>query len=79
MKCSSRIHWIPIECYSNPALAKRTIEADVWAFATTLFEIFTYGTELKSSDHRQIIPVSFSISAFVCYHLLYLFLVLYFW
>ncbi|KAL1488030.1 hypothetical protein ABEB36_015403 [Hypothenemus hampei] len=47
----SEIHWIPIECYSN--LDKRSTSVDVWAFATTLYEIFTYGTEIPLIDHNQ--------------------------
>ncbi|XP_023023371.1 tyrosine-protein kinase hopscotch isoform X3 [Leptinotarsa decemlineata] len=53
---SSEVHWIPIECYSNLDYAKRSSEADVWSFATTLWEIFMYGEEIKPtdfSDHVQ--------------------------
>lgn len=50
---SSEVHWIPVECYSNLNYAKRSMEADVWAFATTLWEIFMYGQEIKSTDHNQ--------------------------
>ncbi|XP_018575344.1 tyrosine-protein kinase hopscotch [Anoplophora glabripennis] len=42
---SSEIHWIPVECYSNFNFARRSIEADVWAFATTLWEMFTCGDD----------------------------------
>ncbi|CAH1999123.1 unnamed protein product [Acanthoscelides obtectus] len=50
---SSEVHWIPVECYSKLDYAKHSIEADVWAFGTTLWEIFMYGEEIKPSDHGQ--------------------------
>lgn len=37
-----RIHWIPVECLNNFELARLSPMADVWAFATTLWEIFSY-------------------------------------
>lgn len=37
------LHWIPPEYHSNSNNARETIKADVWAFATTLWEIFSYG------------------------------------
>lgn len=49
---------MPVECYSNLEAAKRSTEADVWAFATTLWEIYTFGDELKCEDHVQIMRVS---------------------
>ncbi|KAG5896414.1 hypothetical protein JTB14_022497 [Gonioctena quinquepunctata] len=50
---SSEVHWIPVECYSNLDYAKRSTEADVWSFATTLWEIFMYGEEIQPTDHVQ--------------------------
>ncbi|CAG9764694.1 unnamed protein product [Ceutorhynchus assimilis] len=47
------VHWIPVECYTN--LDKRSTAADVWAMATTLYEIFTYGKEMPEIDHMQTI------------------------
>ncbi|OXU22374.1 hypothetical protein TSAR_007732, partial [Trichomalopsis sarcophagae] len=43
------VHWLPPECYGNPDLARRSIQADVWAIATTLWEIFSRGTILPSN------------------------------
>ncbi|CAK1584643.1 unnamed protein product [Parnassius mnemosyne] len=40
---SQDVHWIPVEFYSDLNLAKRSVVADIWAFATTLWEIFSYG------------------------------------
>ncbi|XP_072942901.1 tyrosine-protein kinase hopscotch [Epargyreus clarus] len=37
------VHWIPVEFYSDMNLAKRSVLGDIWAFATTLWEIFSYG------------------------------------
>jgi len=37
------IHWIPTEFYSNFDFARGSVAADVWAFGTTLWEIFAYG------------------------------------
>ncbi|KAJ8947273.1 hypothetical protein NQ318_014169 [Aromia moschata] len=51
---SSEVHWIPIECYSNLNYAKRSSEADVWSFGTTLWEIFMFGEEIKATDHNQL-------------------------
>lgn len=46
-----RVHWIPVECYSNLEIAKCSTQADVWAFATTLWQIFTFAEEIKSTGH----------------------------
>ncbi|XP_069675687.1 tyrosine-protein kinase hopscotch [Periplaneta americana] len=40
---SSDIHWVPTECYPNFDFARGSIAADVWAFGTTMWEIFSYG------------------------------------
>jgi len=40
---SCSIHWIPTECYSNFDFARGSVAADVWAFGTTLWEIFAFG------------------------------------
>ncbi|CAB3370613.1 Hypothetical predicted protein [Cloeon dipterum] len=37
------IPWIPIECYGNLSLAGKSKFADVWAFGTTLWQIFSFG------------------------------------
>lgn len=59
-----RVHWIPIECYTNLEFAKRSTAADVWAFSTTLWEIFMFGEEIKTTDHVDAMRVSF-----LCYFL----------
>lgn len=49
-----------MECYSNLDYAKRSTAADVWAFATTLWEIFTFGDEIKNTDHVEAMRVIFN-------------------
>lgn len=50
---SKEVHWIPVECYSNLEYAKQSTAADVWAFATTTWEIFMFGEAIKESDHMD--------------------------
>lgn len=44
------VHWIPVEYYSNLEYASQSPTADVWAFSTTLWEIFSYGEVLPPAD-----------------------------
>ncbi|KAG6456774.1 hypothetical protein O3G_MSEX009942 [Manduca sexta] len=37
------VHWMPVEFFSDMNLAKRSVIGDIWAFATTLWEVFSYG------------------------------------
>ncbi|XP_066257101.1 uncharacterized protein [Euwallacea similis] len=46
----SEVHWIAVECYTSE---KRTAAADVWAMATTIYEMFTYGRELPTGDYAK--------------------------
>lgn len=55
------MHWIPIECYSNLEFAKISTAADVWAFSTTLWEIFMFGEEIKTADHLDAMRVFLEI------------------
>lgn len=73
-----RVHWIPVECYTNLDYAKRSTAADVWAFATTLWEIFTFGEEMTSNDHVEAMRVPF-ISQNPQFFLIFLFLVVCKW
>ncbi|XP_033221595.1 tyrosine-protein kinase hopscotch isoform X2 [Belonocnema kinseyi] len=45
------VHWLPLECYANPDLAKRSMEADVWALGTVLWEIFSRGAMLPTNHN----------------------------
>ncbi|GJQ70199.1 putative Band 4.1 homologues [Trypoxylus dichotomus] len=49
----SDVHWIPIECYNNINYAKHSTPADVWAFGTTLWEIFMFGEVIQKIDHHE--------------------------
>ncbi|KAL3288358.1 hypothetical protein HHI36_002806 [Cryptolaemus montrouzieri] len=46
----NEVHWVPVECYANLDYARRSSSADVWAFSTTLWEIFTYGEEIVTKN-----------------------------
>ncbi|GFY60177.1 tyrosine-protein kinase hopscotch [Trichonephila inaurata madagascariensis] len=39
------IHWIPPECYSDYSLASKSHLADVYAYGTTLWQIFSHGSK----------------------------------
>lgn len=47
------IHWIPVEYHSNVEYAKHSPAADVWAFATTLWEIFMCGESIPEVDQHD--------------------------
>lgn len=38
------VPWIPIEDYGNLNESRKNPKADIWAYSTTLWEIFSYGT-----------------------------------
>ncbi|XP_015589166.1 tyrosine-protein kinase hopscotch isoform X2 [Cephus cinctus] len=46
------VHWLPPECFGNPELARRSPQADVWALATTIWQIFSRGAPLPT--HQDI-------------------------
>ncbi|XP_046425755.1 tyrosine-protein kinase hopscotch isoform X1 [Neodiprion fabricii] len=46
------VHWLPPECYGNAELAKRSSQADVWALATTFWQIFSRGAPIP--PHKDI-------------------------
>lgn len=49
------IHWIPPECYNDFTLAGKSLAADVWAFGTTLWEIFSFGEiPFKEKKYNEI-------------------------
>lgn len=45
-ECVFSIHWIAPECYLNKD--QLTPEADIWALATTFYEMFTWGEPIPS-------------------------------
>lgn len=44
------IRWIPPECYGDFGAARYSSAADIWAFGTTLWEIFSYGKSPPKTD-----------------------------
>jgi len=69
---SCSIHWIPTEFYSNFDFARGSVAADVWAFGTTLWEIFAYGEcPPETSNVDSIKKVQFVIFiSWSCSHVL---------
>ncbi|XP_066903761.1 tyrosine-protein kinase hopscotch isoform X2 [Halyomorpha halys] len=43
-------HWIPPELYDNPREVLKNTSADVWAFGTTLWQLFSYGLQPSVSS-----------------------------
>lgn len=49
------LHWIPREYHQHPPLALRDPTTDTWAFATTLWQIFSYGdSPLPGADMEEV-------------------------
>lgn len=48
LHCS--VHWMPVEFFADMSLAKRSVVGDIWAFATTLWEVFSYGQSPTDSN-----------------------------
>lgn len=49
------VPWIPIEHYENLNESRKNLKADIWAYATTLWEIFSRGTSpLAVLNHGDI-------------------------
>ncbi|XP_053614576.1 tyrosine-protein kinase hopscotch [Plodia interpunctella] len=40
---SADVHWMPVDFFGDMNMAKRSVIGDIWAFATTLWEVFSYG------------------------------------
>lgn len=54
----SSIPWIPYEYHNNLEQAKLDFKAEVWAYATTVWEIFSRG---RSPTYKEVSNVSLSI------------------
>ncbi|XP_046399545.1 tyrosine-protein kinase JAK2 [Ischnura elegans] len=53
------VYWIPVECYANPLCAQTSVAADVWAFGTSLWEIFSFGESLPHPDCVEAIQAKY--------------------
>ncbi|XP_063698836.1 tyrosine-protein kinase hopscotch isoform X2 [Culicoides brevitarsis] len=49
----SDMPWIPVEHYQNLEKAKTDVKTDVWAFATTIWEIFSHGADINIPNPVQ--------------------------
>lgn len=56
VRCTEKdIHWIPREHHSHPAMAVNDVTTDIWAFSTTLWQIFSKGKEpLPGADLEEV-------------------------
>ena len=53
IRCSAfvSLHWVPVEYFDQLQAVAYSSAADVWAYGTTLWEIFSYGrTPLEGED-----------------------------
>lgn len=49
------IPWIPPEFYTDLASAKKSLQADIWALATTMWEIFSKGISITAYTNIDIV------------------------
>ncbi|CRK93974.1 CLUMA_CG007500, isoform A [Clunio marinus] len=47
------VPWIAIEDYDNFSLSRKNLKGDIWAYATTLWEIFSRGAQLNLPNPVQ--------------------------
>lgn len=47
------VPWIPIEDYSDFSASRKNLKGDIWAYATTLWEVFSRGAQLKLQNPVQ--------------------------
>lgn len=47
------VPWIPIENYDDLSASRNNLKADIWAYATTLWEIFSHGAQPNIQNAMQ--------------------------
>lgn len=47
------VPWIAIEDYADMSASRRNLKGDIWAYATTLWEIFSRGAQLNLANPMQ--------------------------
>lgn len=45
--------WIPLEHYDNLERAKTDLKTDIWAYATTIWEILSHGYNINIPNPRE--------------------------
>jgi len=48
------LYWIPTEFYNSIELARKSPQADIWAFSSTLWELFNYGIVLPDVQNVEL-------------------------
>lgn len=64
-----QVHWLPLELLltENPSPSQCTFKGDVWALATTYWQIFSFGIKpLMGVDPKLVVAVLYSFSIFTC-------------
>lgn len=47
------VPWIPIENYNDLPASRKNLKGDIWAYATTLWEVFSRGAQLNLQNPVQ--------------------------
>jgi len=53
------LYWIPTEFYNTIELARKSPQADIWAFSSTLWELFNYGIILPEVQNVELFKKKF--------------------
>ncbi|XP_026815515.1 tyrosine-protein kinase hopscotch [Rhopalosiphum maidis] len=53
------LYWIPTEFYNTMELARKSPQADIWAFSSTLWELFNYGFILPDVQNVEFFKKKF--------------------
>lgn len=47
------VPWIAVEDYKDLSASRKNLKGDIWAYSTTLWEIFSRGTALNIANPKQ--------------------------